>query len=121
MRLGMMAPEPSLSPMLPCNRVQFWQTENSWRLDRSYRGCRRRVIRRLVDAARFRSLIHEFPSPSVDALFPISCIPAFMALRSGASWLLPGGQRFTLDPGNVEAPSQLAINRRFTMYTAILS
>jgi len=64
MRLGMMAPEPRLSPVLPCHRVQFWQTENSWRLDRSYRGCRRRVIPRMVDAARFRSLIDEFPSPS---------------------------------------------------------
>jgi hypothetical protein len=49
-----------LSPVLPCHRVQFWQTENRWRLDRSYRGCRRRVIPRMVDAARFRSLIDEF-------------------------------------------------------------
>ena len=64
MRLGMMAPEPRLSPVLPCHRVQFWQAENSWRLDRSSRGCRRRVIPRMVDAARFRSLIEEFPSPS---------------------------------------------------------
>jgi hypothetical protein len=64
MRLGMMAPEPSSSPVLPCHRVQFWQSENGWRLDRSYRGCRRRVIPRMVDAARFRSLIDEFPSPS---------------------------------------------------------
>jgi hypothetical protein len=47
--------------VLPCRRVQFWQTENSWRLDRSYRGRRRRVIPRMVDAARFRSLIDEFP------------------------------------------------------------
>ena len=64
MRVGMMAPEPSLSPVLPCNRVQFWQSENGWRLGRSYRGCRRRVVPRMVDAARFRSLIDEFPSPS---------------------------------------------------------
>ena len=64
MPLGMMAPQPSLSPVLPCHRVQFWQTENSWRLDRSYRGCRRRVIPRMVDAARFRSLIDEVPPPS---------------------------------------------------------
>ena len=64
MPLGMMAPEPSLSPVLPCHRVQFRQTENSWRLDRSCRGCRRRVIPRMVDAARFRSLIDEFPPPS---------------------------------------------------------
>ena len=47
-------------------RVQFWQTKYSWRLDHSYRGCRRRVIPRMVDAARFRSLIDEFPSPAVD-------------------------------------------------------
>ena len=64
MRLGMMAPEPSLSPVPPCHRIQIWQTENSWRVDRSYRGCRRRVIPCMVDAARFRSLIDEFPSPS---------------------------------------------------------
>ena len=31
------------------------------------------------------------PVAIVNALFPISCIPAFMALRSVASWLLPGG------------------------------
>jgi len=70
MPLGMMTPEPGLSPVLPCHRVQFWQTENRWRLDRSYRGCRRRVIPRMVDAARFRSLIDEFPLPIVNALFP---------------------------------------------------
>jgi len=64
MRLVMMAPEPSSSPVLPCHRVQFWQTENSWRLDRSYRGCRRRVIPRVVDAARLRSLIDESPIAS---------------------------------------------------------
>ena len=64
MRLGMMAPEPRLSPVLPCHRVQFWQAENSWRLDRSYRGCRRRVIPRVVDAARLRSLIDESPIAS---------------------------------------------------------
>ena len=45
--------------MLPCRRVQFWQTANSWRLDRSYRGRRRRVIPRMVDAARFRSRRHR--------------------------------------------------------------
>ena len=38
-------------PVLPCHRVQFWQTENSWRLDRSCRGCRRRITPRMVDAA----------------------------------------------------------------------
>ena len=59
-----LAPELGLGPVLPSRRVQFWQTENSWRLDRSYRGRRRRVIPRMVDAARFRSLIDEFPSPS---------------------------------------------------------
>jgi hypothetical protein len=60
--------------VLPCHRVQFWQTENSWRLDRSYRGRRRRIIPHMVDAARFRSLIDEFPSPSRT---PCSQSPAY--------------------------------------------
>jgi len=44
------SPEPCLSSVLPCHCVQFWQTQNSWRLDRSCRGCRRRIIPRMVDA-----------------------------------------------------------------------
>jgi hypothetical protein len=46
----------------------------------------------------------EFPS-LVNALFPISCIPAFMALRSVASWLLPAGFNvFARDPGKLTMP-----------------
>ena len=37
-------------PRATMRRVQFWQTENIWRLDRSCRGCCRRIIPRLVDA-----------------------------------------------------------------------
>jgi hypothetical protein len=39
-----------LEPVLPCHRVQFWQTENNWRLGRSYRRRRSRIIPRMVDA-----------------------------------------------------------------------
>ena len=37
--------------LLPLPHVQFWQTENSGRLDSSYRGGHRRHIPCLVDAA----------------------------------------------------------------------
>src|ERR1019366_385371 len=36
--------------VLPCHRVQFWQTENSCRLDGSCRGGRGRITPRMVDA-----------------------------------------------------------------------
>lgn len=38
-------------------RVQFWQTENGRRLDRSCRGRYRRLIPRLVVAAGLRAVI----------------------------------------------------------------
>jgi hypothetical protein len=36
--------------------VQFWETENSWRLDSSYRGGDRRDIPCLVDASDVRAV-----------------------------------------------------------------
>jgi hypothetical protein len=42
--------------LLPLAHVQFWQTENSWRLDRSHCGRHRRDISGLVDAADVRTL-----------------------------------------------------------------
>lgn len=42
--------------LLPLQDVQFWQTENGWRLDSSYRGRDRRDIPGLVDASDVRAL-----------------------------------------------------------------
>ena len=39
-----------------CRHVQFWETENSWRLDRSHRGGHRRDIPCLVDASDVRTV-----------------------------------------------------------------
>jgi len=45
------------------------------------------------------------PVALVNALFPISCIPAFMAPRSVASWLLPARfDVFARDPGKLTMP-----------------
>jgi hypothetical protein len=44
-------------------RVQFWETENSWRLDSSHRGCHRRDIPRLVDASDVR-FVKALKNPS---------------------------------------------------------
>jgi hypothetical protein len=41
---------------LPLRHVQFWGTENSWRLDSSHRGGHRRDITCLVDASDVRTL-----------------------------------------------------------------
>ena len=42
--------------LLPLPHVQFWETENCWRLDSSYRGSHRRDIPCLVDASNVRAL-----------------------------------------------------------------
>ena len=42
--------------LLPLLHVQFRQTEDGWRLDRSYRGWHRRASPCLVDAEDVRSL-----------------------------------------------------------------
>ena len=42
--------------LLPLPHVQFWETENSGRLDRSHRGSHRRDIPCLVDASDVRTV-----------------------------------------------------------------
>ena len=42
--------------LLPLPHVQFWETENSWRLDSSHRGGHPRDIPRLVDASDVRTV-----------------------------------------------------------------
>ena len=42
--------------LLPLPHVQFWETENGWRLDSSHRGGRGRNIPCLVDASDVRTL-----------------------------------------------------------------
>ena len=42
--------------LLPLPHVQFWKTENSWRLDSSHRGGHRRDFPRLVDASNVRTV-----------------------------------------------------------------
>jgi hypothetical protein len=42
--------------LLPLAHVQFWQTENCWRLDRSHCGRHRRDISGLVDASDVRTV-----------------------------------------------------------------
>jgi len=42
--------------LLPLPHVQFWQTENSCRLDSSHRGAHRRDISCLVDASDVRTV-----------------------------------------------------------------
>src|SRR5215471_16115862 len=49
-------PKPCLNAVLPFHRVQFRQTEDSWRLDRSYRRGNCRDISCLVDASDVRTL-----------------------------------------------------------------
>jgi hypothetical protein len=48
--------------LLPLPHVQFWETENSGRLDRSHRGSHRRDIPCLVDASDVRTL-NAFKTP----------------------------------------------------------
>jgi len=45
-----------LRGLLPFPHVQFWETETSWRLDRSHRGGHRRDIPCLVDASHVRTV-----------------------------------------------------------------
>jgi hypothetical protein len=47
---------PPARGLLPLPHVQFWETENSWRLDSSYRGGHRRDIPCLVDASDVRTV-----------------------------------------------------------------
>jgi hypothetical protein len=42
--------------LLPLPHVQFWDTENIWRLDSSHRGGHRRDIPCLVDASDVRAV-----------------------------------------------------------------
>lgn len=42
--------------LLPLPHVQFWETQNSWRLDSSHRRGYRRDIPRLVDASNVRTV-----------------------------------------------------------------
>ena len=42
--------------LLPLPHVQFWETENSWRLDSSHCGGHRRDISCLVDASDVRAV-----------------------------------------------------------------
>jgi hypothetical protein len=60
-------PEPTIlhAGLLPLPHVQFWETENSWRLDSSHRGSHRRDIPCLVDASDVRTvnLFIQVPQP----------------------------------------------------------
>ena len=42
--------------LLPLPHVQFWETENSWRLDSAHRGSRRRNPSYLVDDSAVRTV-----------------------------------------------------------------
>jgi hypothetical protein len=58
-------PKPTIlhAGLLPLPHVQFWKTENSWRLDSSHRGDGCRDIPCLVDASDVRTvnLFVQFP------------------------------------------------------------
>ena len=54
---------PPARGLLPLPHVQFWETENSGRLDRSHCGSHRRDIPRLVDASDVRTL-NAFKTPT---------------------------------------------------------
>ena len=47
---------PPARGLLPLPHVQFWETENSWRLDSLHRGGHRRDIPCLVDASDVRTV-----------------------------------------------------------------
>ena len=47
---------PPVAGLLPFPHVQFWETENSCRLDSSHRGGYRRNIPCLVDASDIRTV-----------------------------------------------------------------
>ena len=83
--------------LLPLPYVQFWETENSWRLDSSHRGGHRRDIPCLVDAADVRTLnaLRRRPFPLKRHVSRMTkrlgmnyrrrrCLP-----RSGKVWLMP--------------------------------
>ena len=54
---------PPARGLLPLPHVQFWETENSWRLDSSHRGGHRRDIPCLVDASDVRT-VNALKNPS---------------------------------------------------------
>jgi len=57
---------PPVRGLLPLPHVQFWEAENSWRLDSSHRGGHRRDIPCLVDASDVRTVNALKPSGVVD-------------------------------------------------------
>ena len=56
-------PEWWQSGLLPLPHVQFWETENSWRLDSSHRGGHRRNSPSVVDASDVRTVSALKTSP----------------------------------------------------------
>ena len=65
---------PPARGLLPLPHVQFWETENSGRLDRSHRGRHRRDISCLVDASDLRTL-NAFKTPPA---WSTSAVPIFL-------------------------------------------
>ena len=64
------------SGLLPWLHVQFWKTENSWRLDHSHRGGHHRDIPGLVDASDVRTVNAFKPLPETEGYRMKSAIPA---------------------------------------------
>src|SRR3984893_15212501 len=54
------------------------------------------------------------PVAIVNALFPMSCIPAFMALRSGALWVLPDGAALYTRSGKPRCTFSVGDKSRYT-------
>jgi len=66
--------------LLPLPHVQFWETENSWRLDSSHRGGRCRDIPCLVDASDVRTVnLFIQVSPSVRHKLLATMLRPFLA------------------------------------------
>ena len=62
---------PLVRGLLPLLHVQFWETENSWRLDSSHRRGHRRDIPCLVDASDVRT-VNAFKTPSARSMSALS-------------------------------------------------
>src|ERR1700675_1727442 len=75
---------PPARGLLPLPHVQFWETENSWRLDSSHRGGRRRDIPCLVDASDIRT-VNALKTPRAWSMSSIEILRQLMRQESEVS------------------------------------
>jgi len=91
---------PLACSLLRLPHVQFWETENAWRLDRSHRGGYGRDIPSLVDASSVR-IVNALKAPparsmsEMGILQQLSAVPVFsVSSQELSSTNRPGWQGF---------------------------